>query len=1515
MRSIRNAVYCLILTLLASGASAATSVSGTLGSNTTWTLANSPYVVTSSVTISAGVTLTIEPGVAVTFNTGTGLAVSGTLNAVGTATSRISFTSSSSAPSAGAWRVILLQAGSSQAASQIAYADVSYGGANGASTYYGAINVTAGAPVLTDVVVSNSSKSGIYAAGAATSLNLTRCRFTANTEYGINIVSGASLSADQTTITNNVKSAIGSDPGTKITSLSSTSASGNGADGTKNVIDYRGGTISAAETWRNLDLSRDVANTVSVAAGAVLTIDPGAVVRFNSTSGLAVSGSVKAIGTASNRITFTSTSANPGPGSWRVILLQAGTTQPVTEIAYADVSHGGASGAASYYGGIHVTAGAPVLTNVAVSNSSKSGIYATGTATTLNLTGCQFTGNTEYGINIAGGATLNSDQTTLTTNGKHAVGVDAGTKLMSLSNMTASGNGSGPSKNAIEHRGGNLSVAETWRKFDLPWELTSSGTVAAGAILTVDPGTVVRFNSGCGLAVNGSLKAIGTASNRITFTSVAATPTAGSWRVILLQGDTTQPVTEIAHAEVLYGGASGSTTYYGGIHVTAGSPVLTNVTVANSSKSGIYATGAGTTLSLTGCRFDANAEYGIHLVNGAAVTGDQTTITNNGKSVASADSGTKIVALSNTTATGNARNVLEYRGGTISVSDTWKNVGVPWEVMSTTTVASGAVLTVEAGVAVLVASSTSLVISGSLQAIGTPLSRITFTSAAATPTAGSWRVILMQAAATELPSRIAYADISYGGANGATVYYGNIHITSGVTTLEHVTVANSSKSGVYVSGTSTTTTISHSAFTGNASHGLDVSDSVAGTSVRLCAFSGNASSGIRNGSAATVLDARFNYWGAATGPSAQGSGSGQSITTGVLFEPWIAAFPAQAQQYFTSAAHVNRSFNPEIDATSIVDFGTVSAGAWSFEIRDGTEQVVRTYSGSGSTGSVEWDGRNNAGLTLASGNYAYVIASTDANQVTSTAARGIFVVDTTKSITVTSISITEAYFSPNADLAKDTTSISAAANYQTAEWSVEVLNASGLAIRNVSGVASGSTMSWNWDGTGNDGAVQADGTYTLVATASVAGSSASRPATTRVDTVLPAVAVSQPVAGTLLSNVHSNGAFTFSVVGSISDTTALANWTLDYGTGAAGAAWTTLTTGTTAKANATLLSWATRDVLNGDYQLRLRAWDAAGNLATVSNAHKIGHLTATPSAYHLQPVNGGTVTYTSTVPFSLSAVVTLKNASGGVVRTLFSGVREAGTYGDVWDGRDDAGNAIADGPYFFAIAATAGTSSTTFDETAVMRGTGEASSHPTVRSVFDPYNNKPQAYTWTITDAYRIVLEVTTSGNYTMDCTNRTGCLIDNEYSGPGTYTYYWAGTSRAGAFLDDRTRAGFHYSLARFPRSVTVVYGTKPVLGEPFVAPALYSPSSGQQTISFDLATYQSAPVALRVRFLNQASMSVLRTINIAQQSAGRATVTWDGRADNGSWVAPGDYTVMIDATDALGNTAHLYAVTSLLY
>ena len=105
--------------------------------DTTWTLGNSPYVITgdSGLLVNTGATLTIEPGVVVKFLSGPFLWISGTLNAVGTNSLPIYFTSindnsvggntGTGIPALGDWSNIGFQNGGT---GRFEYCFIQYGG-------------------------------------------------------------------------------------------------------------------------------------------------------------------------------------------------------------------------------------------------------------------------------------------------------------------------------------------------------------------------------------------------------------------------------------------------------------------------------------------------------------------------------------------------------------------------------------------------------------------------------------------------------------------------------------------------------------------------------------------------------------------------------------------------------------------------------------------------------------------------------------------------------------------------------------------------------------------------------------------------------------------------------------------------------------------------------------------------------------------------------------------------------------------------------------------------------------------------------------------------------------------------------------------------------------------------------------------------------------------------------------------------------------------------------------------
>lgn len=97
----------LLLLLLLAQNSRATSISGGIYTNTTWTLSGSPYVMTGNMVVFDGVDLTIEPGVEILVESGVKLEVRGRIIAKGTASQPITFKANSSSAGQTWWQGIV----------------------------------------------------------------------------------------------------------------------------------------------------------------------------------------------------------------------------------------------------------------------------------------------------------------------------------------------------------------------------------------------------------------------------------------------------------------------------------------------------------------------------------------------------------------------------------------------------------------------------------------------------------------------------------------------------------------------------------------------------------------------------------------------------------------------------------------------------------------------------------------------------------------------------------------------------------------------------------------------------------------------------------------------------------------------------------------------------------------------------------------------------------------------------------------------------------------------------------------------------------------------------------------------------------------------------------------------------------------------------------------------------------------------------------------------------------------
>jgi len=104
---------------------AQTNVGGGIFSNTTYSLTNSPYTVTSDLVLFPNVQLNIEPGVEIKFDSGKYFEVRGEIIAIGNSSARIIFTSNVSSPNKGDWNGIQIK-NSLGAKANFEYCDFKY---------------------------------------------------------------------------------------------------------------------------------------------------------------------------------------------------------------------------------------------------------------------------------------------------------------------------------------------------------------------------------------------------------------------------------------------------------------------------------------------------------------------------------------------------------------------------------------------------------------------------------------------------------------------------------------------------------------------------------------------------------------------------------------------------------------------------------------------------------------------------------------------------------------------------------------------------------------------------------------------------------------------------------------------------------------------------------------------------------------------------------------------------------------------------------------------------------------------------------------------------------------------------------------------------------------------------------------------------------------------------------------------------------------------------------------------
>jgi uncharacterized repeat protein (TIGR01451 family) len=439
--------------------------SGTISANETWCAADNPHLLTSDVTVASGVTLTVEPGVIVQGNAYARLQVYGHLDALGTVTQPITFTSSSGA--SGGWEGLYFYGGgTNQGSGHLRHATVQYGG--GSSTYANiyADYVQGGNQVLIEssrVVSASYSTLTDYGLRARTSNvvvsdTLFSDNGNATGDYALYATNGSAITVTGSTFQNNAGYAARVEPDGPFT-MSGNTFSGNGYDRVllKSSIFAGDNSLPAQTGLEGYELENDV----TVPASTTLTVDAGAAVLGRDYARLQVYGHLDALGTASQPITFTSSSG--ASSGWEGLYFYGGgTNQGSGHLRHATVQYGGGYSTYANIYAQNVQDGYQVLiessrvlsashsstdyglrartSNVVVSdtlfsdNGNATGdyaLYAT-SGSAITVTGSTFQNNAGYGLYV-NGSQANLTCSTVANNGNDGIYLTGSSSFWTLS--------------------------------------------------------------------------------------------------------------------------------------------------------------------------------------------------------------------------------------------------------------------------------------------------------------------------------------------------------------------------------------------------------------------------------------------------------------------------------------------------------------------------------------------------------------------------------------------------------------------------------------------------------------------------------------------------------------------------------------------------------------------------------------------------------------------------------------------------------------------------------------------------------------------------------------------------------------------------------------------------------------------------------------------------------------------------------------------------------------------------
>jgi len=524
-------------------------------------------------------------------------------------------------------------------------------------------------------------------------------------------------------------------------------------------IEHSSTTISSDETWQS-DKVHIVSGWLEI-EGATLTIEPGTIIKMAADAYIVVKtgGGLIADGTSAP---ITITSDTQQKGFWNYIQFQSDAVHAECRLVNCTIEYGGGYGTADNEAMIYIENNATV-TNSVIRYSASSG------------------------VEIDDDARPTFSSNTITANDRSPVrGYFENAPSIGLGNYT------GNSRNYILLNPGTISVNATLVKQTIPYRLTSWNYIE-GATLTIQPGTVIEMDADSYISVRegAGLIADGT-TEQITFTG--AVEQKGYWNYMEFTENSSDANSKLINCLIEFGGGYGTAENEAMIYI------YNNATI----KDCIIRNSHANAVEIDDKARPDFTNNTITLCDNSPIYGYFESAPNIGKGQY----------------TGNTKNYINLRAGTIATNSTLLKQDVPYRLESWNYI-EGGVLTIEAGTILELDNAAYISVrdGSGLVAIGTDTDSIKFTGVIKQK--GYWNYIEFQNNAYNANSKLDKCVVEYGGGYGTPANEAMIYLYNTSPTISNCRIQNSESWGIeYKNGNSPVLT--NNVYFGNASGDIRV---------------------------------------------------------------------------------------------------------------------------------------------------------------------------------------------------------------------------------------------------------------------------------------------------------------------------------------------------------------------------------------------------------------------------------------------------------------------------------------------------------------------------------------------------------------------------------------------------------------------------------------------------------------------------------------------------------------------